>query len=137
MPNVPDISPKETWAALQADPDAVLIDVRTDMEWANIGVPVLETLGKQVVLASWQLAPSMQVNPGFIEELKAAGLKPQQKLYFLCRSGVRSQSAGQAAVAAGFPHAFNVADGFEGPPNMLGQRGTSAGWQADKLPWTK
>jgi len=47
-------------------------------------------------------------------------------------SGARSQSAGQAA---GFAHAFNVADGFEGPVDGAGHRGSAAGWKASGLPW--
>jgi rhodanese-related sulfurtransferase len=135
MPPVPDISPKDTWDALVADQDAVLIDVRTDAEWNFVGLPDLAALGKLVVLIPWQMYPSMQVNTGFAEDLQAAGLRPEQKLYFICRSGARSQSAGQAAQAAGFPHAFNVADGFEGPVDGAGHRGSAAGWKASGLPW--
>ena len=43
--------------------------------------------------------------------------------------------AAQAAQAAGFPHAFNVADGFEGPVDAACHRGTVAGWKAEGLPW--
>ena len=50
-------------------------------------------------------------------------------------TGARSLAAGQAAQAAGFPHAFNVADGFEGPVDAEGHRGSVAGWKADGLPW--
>jgi rhodanese-related sulfurtransferase len=135
MPPIPDISPKDTWDALAADQDAVLIDVRTDAEWNFVGLPDLMALGKQVVLIPWQIYPSMQVNDGFAEHLRAAGLTPDQKLYFICRSGARSQSAGLAAQAAGFAHAFNVADGFEGPVDGAGHRGSAAGWKASALPW--
>ena len=44
-------------------------------------------------------------------------------------------AAAQAALAAGFLHVFNVADGFEGPPDAQGHRGATAGWKADNLPW--
>jgi len=79
MPGVPDISPKDTWAALAADKDAVLIDVRTDAEWNFVGLPDLMALGKQVVLIPWQMYPSMQVNGGFAEDLQAAGLRTGHK----------------------------------------------------------
>ena len=49
MAPIPDISPKDTWAALAADKGAVLIDVRTDAEWNFVGLPDLMALGKQVV----------------------------------------------------------------------------------------
>ena len=132
---VENLSPTEVWDALRADPEAQVVDVRTDVEWAYVGLPDLSAAGKQPVLIPWQLFPSMQVNAGFVDQLKQAGLTPSHKVYFLCRSGARSLAAAQAAQAAGFPHAFNIADGFEGPPNEDGHRGTVAGWKADALPW--
>ncbi len=135
MPGVPDISPRDTWEALLSDPMAALIDVRTDAEWNFVGIAELAEASKQPVLIPWQVYPSMQVNGAFAEHLHKAGLTPLHKLYFICRSGARSLAAGQAAKAAGFPHAFNVADGFEGPVDAEGHRGTTAGWKASGLPW--
>ncbi len=135
MPGVPDVSPAQAFQALQDDPEAVLVDVRTDAEWNFVGVPELGALGKQVVLIPWQVFPSMQVNGHFAEHLRRAGITAESKVYYLCRSGARSLAAGQAAQLAGFPHAFNVADGFEGPVDAEGHRGTVAGWKAEGLPW--
>ncbi len=135
MPGVPDVSSQETWKALRDDPQAALIDVRTDAEWNFVGLPDLGGIGKQVVLVPWQLYPSMQVNTAFAEQLRRAGLTPEHRLYFICRSGARSLAAAQAAQASGFPHAFNLGDGFEGPVDAEGHRGTVAGWKADGLPW--
>lgn len=135
MAGVPDVSPEEAFQALSADPAAVLVDVRTDAEWNFVGVPDLSALGKQVVLIPWQMYPSMQVNDHFAEHLRRAGVTAESKVYYLCRSGARSLAAGQAARMAGFPHAFNVADGFEGPVDAEGHRGTVAGWKAAGLPW--
>ncbi len=135
MGGVPDISPRATWQELSQDRDAVLVDVRTDAEWNFVGVPDLSEIGKQPVLIPWQLYPSMQVNGAFADQLRRAGIGPTNKIYFICRSGARSLAAGQAAQAAGFPNAFNVADGFEGPMDPEGHRGTVAGWKADGLPW--
>ncbi|MBK1661017.1 rhodanese-like domain-containing protein [Paracraurococcus ruber] len=135
MAGVPDISPAETWEALKADPDAVLIDVRTDAEWNFVGLPDIADLAKQPLLIPWQMYPSMEVNRAFAEHLRKAGLTEANSLYFICRSGARSLSAGMAAQAAGFPRAFNVADGFEGPVDAEGHRGSIAGWKASGLPW--
>ena len=125
----------QVWNALRTDAEAQVIDVRTDAEWAYVGLPDLSAADKQPVLIPWQLFPSMQVNSGFVDQMMQAGLTPSHKLYFLCRSGVRSLAAAQAAQAAGFPHAFNITDGFEGPANEDGHRGTVAGWKAEALPW--
>jgi rhodanese-related sulfurtransferase len=134
---VENISPRQTWDALCSDARAKLVDVRTVPEWDNIGIPDLATAGKAPALVSWQTAPAMQVNARFIEEMKQAGVTPEDHIYFLCRSGARSLAAANAAQAAGFAHVYNIADGFEGPPDASGQRGHVAGWQADELPWER
>ena len=132
---VENVSPRQAWEALGTDPKAQMVDVRTDAEWAYVGLPDLTEAGKQPVLIPWQQFPSMQVNAEFTEHLRQAGFKPEHRIYFLCRSGVRSAAAADAAIKAGFPHAYNVADGFEGPPDAEGHRGALAGWKAEALPW--
>jgi rhodanese-related sulfurtransferase len=132
---VDNVTPKQSFAALLADPEAQLVDVRTDAEWQYVGIPDLRDAGKQAVLISWQYFPSGNVNQRFVEELRDAGLSPDTKLYFLCRSGVRSLAAAEAAAASGFRHCFNVADGFEGHTDQQGHRGTRDGWKAEGLPW--
>ena len=132
---VENVSPRQAWEALGTDPKAQMVDVRTDAEWAYVGLPDLTETGKQPVLIPWQQFPSMQVNAEFTEHLRRAGFKPEHRIYFLCRSGVRSAAAADAAIKAGFPHAYNVADGFEGPPDAEGHRGALAGWKAEALPW--
>ncbi len=132
---VENVPPGRVWEALQNDPKAQLVDVRTDAEWNFVGLPDLASAGKQAVLISWQVYPSMQLNAGFAEQLKQAGFTPEHHIYFLCRSGQRSFAAAQAAQAAGFPHAYNVADGFEGAVDASGHRGVAAGWKAEGLPW--
>jgi rhodanese-related sulfurtransferase len=132
---VQNVPPTEAWEALRTDQAAQLVDVRTDVEWNFVGVPDLNAAGKQTVLIPWQVYPSMQRNPAFEDHLKKVGLTPEHRIYFLCRSGARSLAAAEAAKAAGFPHVFNVADGFEGPLDQEGHRGNAAGWKAEGLPW--
>jgi len=132
---VENVAPTQTWEALKADTHAHLVDVRTDAEWNFVGVPDLTAVGKQTVLIPWQVYPTMQRNGSFEDDLKQAGMTAESHLYFICRSGARSMAAAEAARAAGFPHVYNVADGFEGPPDAQGHRGGTAGWKADLLPW--
>ena len=132
---IEDVSPTQVWDALNADAGARLVDVRTDAEWNFVGLPDLHPTGQDLVLIPWQTYPSMQVNAAFVQHLQQAGLTPESRLYFLCRSGVRSRAAAEAAIAAGFSHAFNVENGFEGPPDGEGHRGQLAGWKAEGLPW--
>ena len=132
---IENVAPGKAWEVLQSDPHAQLVDVRTDVEWAYVGLPDLASIGKQAVLIPWQVFPSMQVNAGFVDDLKKTGFTAEHRLYFLCRSGVRSLAAAQAMQQAGFPHVYNVADGFEGPVDPDGHRGSAAGWKAEGLPW--
>jgi rhodanese-related sulfurtransferase len=57
-------------------------------------------------------------------------------VYFICRSGVRSRHAAEAATAAGLGPAYNVLDGFEGQLDRERHRGIG-GWKADGLPWVQ
>ena len=132
---VENIRPRQVWEALQKNPDARLVDVRTDAEWNFVGIPDLAAANQQPVLIPWQVYPTMQTNHAFTEQMSRAGLQPKHQLYFLCRSGVRSLAAASAAIAAGFPHAYNISDGFEGPHDPQGHRGAVAGWKAEGLPW--
>ena len=133
---IEDVAPRQAWTVLLAEPDAQLVDVRTEAEWQHVGLPDLGAAGKPVHRISWQY-PSGEVNAAFVEQMRDAGLRPGQTILFLCRSGVRSLAAAEAAQEAGFSASFNVADGFEGPPDARGRRGAVAGWQADGLPWTR
>lgn len=132
---VENVEPNQVWDALRSDPKARLVDVRTDAEWSYVGLPDLTDTGQDPVLIPWQLFPAMSVNAQFTTQMEQAGLRPDNKIYFLCRSGVRSTAAAAAAQAAGYPASFNIADGFEGPPDQDGHRGQVSGWKASGLPW--
>jgi rhodanese-related sulfurtransferase len=131
-----DVTPTEAWIALQQDPRAVLVDVRTHAEWSYVGLPDLRLLGRDVVRVEWQRYPDGSLNDGFVDELTAAGVARDQPLYFLCRSGVRSMAAAEAATAAGWTESYNVSEGFEGPHDAEHHR-TVAGWKVAGLPWVQ
>lgn len=138
-PYAGDVSAEEAWSVLAEVPHATLVDVRSSAEWNFVGVPDLAPLGKEAVLAEWQVYPGMAVRPDFVEtltrELAARGVPPDAPVMFLCRSGARSRAAATAMTAAGFSRCLNVANGFEGPPDAEGHRGRVDGWKAKGLPW--
>jgi len=136
-PHAGDLSPTDAYRLLTDDPQAVLIDVRTQPEWAYVGVPDLTSVGKQLVRLEWVNFPDGARNPEFLDQLAAAGVRPDQPVAFICRSGARSAAAAGAATAAGYARAYNVADGFEGPLDAAGHRGSAGGWKASGLPWTQ
>jgi rhodanese-related sulfurtransferase len=132
---IPNVSPAQTWEQLKANPAAKLIDVRTQPEWTYVGVPDLASIGKQVLLLSWQVYPNNARNEAFAQQLAAQGITPETPLYLLCRSGVRSLAAGEHLSQLGYSQCFNVEDGFEGPVDQSRHRGSTAGWKASGLPW--
>ena len=136
-PTIAELAPRAAWSLLEREPNAVLVDVRTDAEWSYVGLPDLAPLGKQPVRLAWQIFPKMEVDPGFADRLIASGVTPAHHLLFLCRSGVRSLAAAKAMTARGFPHCYNITNGFEGPPDGTRHRGTVAGWKHDGLPWAQ
>ena len=129
-----DVCPSDAYAALQADADALLVDVRTAAELIYVGLPDLSQIGKTVLPLEWQRFPDGAVNESFVSELWEAGIAEGAPIYFLCRSGVRSAAAAKAATAAGLGPAYNVTDGFEGPLGNDGHR-AARGWKAAGLPW--
>lgn len=124
-----EVTPAEAWALHQRG-DAALVDVRTEPEWRYVGriegVPLVE----------WRRYEASTPNPDFIVQL-AALVPRDQAVLFLCRSGVRSQAAAQAATAAGWRAALNVMEGFEGDLDDRQQRGQRGGWRQAGLPWVQ
>lgn len=85
-----DITPQEAWKLLSENPDAVLVDCRTDAEWRFVGVPDLSPLHRDVVYIEWNRTDGTR-NDGFVDDLQAAGVTPGERpVVFLCRSGNRS-----------------------------------------------
>ena len=119
-----DVSCKEAWEVLATDPAAVLVDVRTSIEWQLIGKPDLESMGKEPIYLEWV---TMQgVNPNFIEELKVAlvehGVTRDAPIFFMCQSGGRSKMSAIQCTEQGYTHCYNLAEGFEGHLDELNGR---------------
>lgn len=132
-----EVTAAEAWERLAQDPNAKLVDVRTQAEWAFVGLPDLAPLGKQPILLSWQVFPTMAVNEAFAAQLAAQGVTKADTLYFLCRSGVRSKAACEVMNLHGYRQCWNITDGFEGPLDGERHRGRVAGWKAAGLPWAQ
>ena len=128
-----DLNPQEAWAKLEDG--AILVDVRTEGEWAQIGVPDTAAAGSKrndPLFIQWNLAGGVP-NSQFVEQLeKQAPEAGGTELVFLCRSGARSIAAAIAATEAGFS-SYNVLEGFEGEPDRHGER-TVNGWKNRGLP---
>ena len=109
---------------------AKLVDVRTKPETIYVGkVP-----GSLAV--EWQTYPGSRENPEFLAEL-AAIVPKDTPVMFLCRSGVRSHAAADAATRAGWKEAYNILEGFEGDKDSDQHRGNVGGWRKAGLPWVQ
>ena len=125
-----ELTPGEAYALLEHLPNAQLVDVRTQAERDFVGYP---TLGTHV---EWETYPGMDYNPDFPAALQQeVGSDTGQVLVFMCRSGGRSAKAAEAMTNQGYPHCFNLIQGFEGDKDEQGHRGRQGGWKAEGLPW--
>ena len=129
LPYAGALTPSEAFDLLQANKQALLIDVRTQAELALVGrVPGALNI-------EWAFYPGMVPNPDFAKQL-ADTVDKERTLIFMCRTGGRSHNAGVVAQQLGYSQAYNMLEGFEGEANELKQRTTINGWKHANLPWT-
>jgi rhodanese-related sulfurtransferase len=122
-----ELFPQEAYTLMQ-QAGARLIDVRTRAEFDYVGrIP-------GSVEIEWQTYPGGHANKTFLAELRAQ-VDKDAVVMFICRSGVRSHSAAEAAVSAGFVQAYNVLEGFQGDKDAERRRDTIGGWRVAGLPW--
>lgn len=132
LPYAGAVTPAEAFEWLRADPAVKLVDVRTQAERDWVGRVALPDT--QHVAVQWTLYPGGAKNPEFLQQLGACA-SPDDVLFFLCRSGVRSRYAAQVATDAGYRHCFDILEGFEGDRDDQGHRKTIGGWCLAGLPW--
>ena len=132
---IDSISSLDCFNILKINKKAKLIDVRTREEWEFVGVPDLSIIKKDIFFISWQYYPSMSINKFFKKEVIKAGLKKDDHLYFLCRSGQRSLEAAKFMFNNDYNYCFNIDDGFEGRNNSKYHRSKINGWKYNQLPW--
>jgi len=137
LPYAGAVTSPEALERLRRSPDAVLVDVRTYAEWRYVGHPDLSAIGRAVLFVSWQSFPDGARNPSFVEDVSDAVGEGDPEIFLLCRSGQRSHHAAVALTEAGYSRCWNISDGFEGPKDEAGHRGTVAGWRHHGLPWTQ
>ena len=134
-----DVSCQDAWTVLENNPAAVLIDVRTQIEWQLIGQPDLSSINKEPLYLQWVTMQGM--NDNFLDELQVAlderGVAKDTPLYFMCQSGGRSKMSAMQCTAMGYSQCFNLAEGFEGELDEQQHRNSINGWKVSGLPWTQ
>ena len=122
------LNPKEAFQFLKNNPNAVLVDVRSEIEFLFVGHPVGS------IHVPWNDGPDWEINPDFVAHVKKIANEARPVL-LICRSGVRSLEAGKALKEAGFKEIYNVLHGFEGDLDESHRRSSLNGWRHDGLPW--
>jgi len=137
-PQLQHLNPRRAYDLLQHNPRALLIDVRSSMEFLFVGHPC------GAIHIAWIDEPDWEVNPHFVRQVRElllggvvddSSVGGRAPVILICRSGKRSLEAGRALLAAGIEHVYNVLDGFEGELNAQHQRSTLGGWRFEGLPW--
>lgn len=131
------LNPPAAWALMEEQPRAVMIDVRSSMEFLFVGHP------RGSVHVAWIDAPDWVVNPNFVTEVRkvmlgGVGLEEHGSdapVLLICRSGKRSLEAGKLLIENEFNEVYNVAEGFEGELDDKHHRSTTGGWRFHGLPW--
>ena len=129
FPYAGSLTPQEAFELLQSNPNAVLVDVRTQAELELVGrVP-------NAMNIEWATYPGMVKNQDFSQTL-ANKVDKNLMVIFMCRTGGRSHNAAVVAEQLGFDNAYNMLEGFEGEANEHKQRTLINGWKHANLPWT-
>ncbi len=130
------LSPQEAFDLLHKVPSAVLIDIRSNMEFLFVGHPT------GAVHIPWIDEPDWCVNPDFekeVRQLMLGGVCEQGEasppIILICRSGKRTKDAGKALLEAGFKNVCHVTEGFEGDRDDQYHRSSLGGWRFRGLPW--
>lgn len=134
-----ELNPKAAETLLKDDPRALLVDIRSGMEFLFVGHP------KGAVNIAWIDEPDWIVNPDFTQQIRKLmlggvscsvddGCAP---IILICRSGKRSMEAGNKLLEDGLTNIFSVEGGFEGELDDDHQRSTTNGWRHDGLPWAQ
>ncbi len=128
IPSMKSLQPKEAFQFLKNHPSAVLIDVRSEIEFLFVGHPV------GAIHVPWNDGPDWEINPDFVAHVKKIANESRPVL-LICRSGVRSRDAGMALKDSGFREVYNILHGFEGDLDDAHRRSSLNGWRFDQLPW--
>ena len=131
------LSPQQAYQMQEDDPRAILVDIRSSMEFLFVGH------AKGAVHVPWIDEPDWTVNPHFVTDIRKLVLggavctedEGCSPVILICRSGKRSHEAGKALISANFNRVFHVDEGFEGELDDNHQRSSINGWRFHNLPW--
>ena len=133
---IQQIQSTEAYQILIDNRFSILIDVRTEEEWQQVGIVDDTNFQNKAGLISWKILPQMTINQKFIIDLKKhidnlTSLKAENKnsedllIFLICRSGGRSNQAAEYLQSIGYKNLYNIVNGFEG----TNHNGLHDGWK--------
>ncbi len=123
---IKQLASKEIKEYIKTKPNCILLDVRTNEEWNQIGKPDGEKIGLKTHLLPIQFGEMRIFNENFIKEFKNLNVNQGQEILIICRSGIRSQLAAELLTKENYT-CLNISDGFEG-------NNKNVGWKKCELP---
>ena len=123
---IKQLASKDIKSYLMAEPNSVLLDVRTKEEWGTIGKPDGEKIGLKTYFLSIQFGNERIFNENFIQEFKNLKIDQDKNILITCRAGARSQIASELLTKENYT-CVNISDGFEGNQENVG-------WKKCNLP---
>ena len=123
---IKQLASKEIKEYIKTKPNCILLDVRTNEEWNQIGKPDGEKIGLKTYLLPIEFGEARIFNENFIKEFKNLNINQGQEILIICRSGIRSQLAAELLTKENYT-CLNISDGFEG-------NNKNVGWKKCELP---
>ncbi|MAS81369.1 MAG: sulfurtransferase [Legionellales bacterium] len=132
-----NINPQGAYKILQQKSGALLMDVRSSIEYTFVGHPLNAINVPIKEPPDWdiQLRFIEQARESLVEYLFDGNQLHDIPLFVVCRSGQRSKLAGEILIKDGFTNVSNIINGFEGDKDKNGHRNTVNGWRFQGLPW--
>ena len=119
------IPSKDITDYIKDNPKCVLLDVRTEEEWASDGKPNAEKIGLKTYFLTIQYVDK-SFNQNFIEEFEKLNIPQDNEILTMCMGGVRSQAAAELISKKNYK-CINISDGFLGNNENIG-------WKKNNLP---
>ena len=122
---IKELESKDIQEFINQNTKSVLIDVRTEYEWDNVGKPN----GKKINLETFFLSiknTSGEINESFLHDFEKLNISKDTEILVICKSGARSSFVSNLLSKEEYK-CTNITDGFEGNTS-------SNGWKKSGLP---
>ena len=122
---IKELESKDIQEFINQNHKSVLIDVRTEYEWDNVGKPN----GKKINLETFFLSiknTSGEINESFLHDFEKLNISKDTEILVICKSGARSSVVSNLLSKEEYK-CTNITDGFEGNTS-------SNGWKKSGLP---